>query len=172
MRTIADDQFSDQLLDRLRQVRKIKESASRERTKGQQVERNFECVSEERADLLGGEMPWRFRIFTRRLVAFNDQGYSAGLVLLLPDRELVLCRYNGKGHYHTNQLERDQAGPGSHIHITTHRYIVGGKKPDGYAMATNRYNTLEGALYCLVTDCNVGGILSEPGSPYTPPLFT
>ena len=53
MRTIADDQFSDQLLDRLRRVRKVRESASRERTKGQQVERNFECVSEEPADLLG-----------------------------------------------------------------------------------------------------------------------
>lgn len=171
MRALSDSQFSDEVLDGLRSMPKVRTSATRERTKGLQLERNFECESADLSDLLGGGMPWRFRLFTRRLVAFNDAQYSAGLVLLLPDRELVLCRYNGKGHYHTNQLERTQAGPGAHIHLTTHRYIASGRKPDGFAIATDRYNSLDGALFCLVEDCSIQGILSEPGTPYTTPLF-
>jgi len=35
------------------------------------------------------------------------------------------------------------------------------KKVEGYATATDRYKTLEGALYCMIEDCNIEGISSR-----------
>jgi hypothetical protein len=38
-------------------------------------------------------------------------------------------------------------------------------------MATDRYNTVEGALHCLVTDCKISGISTTPDNMSQTKLF-
>ena len=64
-----------------------------------------------------------------------------------------LRRYNGQ-HPHRNRIEGDQFY-GFHIHEITERYQLSGHKGDSYAQATERYATLEGAVECLIQDCNI-----------------
>jgi hypothetical protein len=61
-------------------------------------------------------------------------------------------------HDHPNYLEKVKLGYTCHIHIATERYIKANRKAEGFAEATNRYNTVEGALHCLVTDCKISEI--------------
>lgn len=67
-------------------------------------------------------------------------------------------RYNGPNHDHPNHLEKVRLGYTCHIHIATEKYIKANRKAEGFAEATKLYNTVEGALHCLVTDCKISGI--------------
>ncbi len=42
---------------------------------------------------------------------------------------------------------------------------MAGKKIDSHAEETPRYRTLEGALACLIEDCNVRGLTAESDQP-------
>ncbi len=42
------------------------------------------------------------------------------------------------------------------------KYIKSNRKAEGFAETTERYRTLEGALHCLITDCNISGIQTSP----------
>ena len=64
-----------------------------------------------------------------------------------------LRRYNGKTNPHRNRIERNEVS-GFHIHEATERYQERGQKEDAYAVETNRYIDVEGALACLITDAN------------------
>jgi len=76
-----------------------------------------------------------------------------------------LRRYNGK-HRHTNTIERHPLYD-FHIHTATERYQkLGGMKEDSYAEVTDRYQTLDTAIQCLLDDC---GFISPLGES---PLFT
>jgi len=74
----------------------------------------------------------------------------------------VGLRYNGPGHKHKNQLEGDILEYKSHIHTASEKYVKANRKAEGFAQETNRYNSLKGALHCLVTDCKISGIRTEP----------
>jgi hypothetical protein len=84
---------------------------------------------------------------------------------------LTLKRYNGPSHNHRNVLEKQQLGKNCHIHIATEKYIKSNRKPEGFAEVTARYNTLEGALHCLVTDCKIKGINTTPDNASQTKLF-
>lgn len=109
----------------------------------------------------------RFEIYLRqnnRDGMSND--FSCGINWLSPSGEtLILQRYNGSSHYHPNHLEGETLDETFDVHTATERYIRANRKPDGYAAATEKYNTLEGALHCLVSDCNVAGIPTRPDEP-------
>jgi hypothetical protein len=77
---------------------------------------------------------------------------------------LTLCRYNGANHAHRNHIERNKLVNVAHIHSATERYILAGKHPDGYAEATERYSTVDGAFRCVLVDCNITGILPDGDS--------
>ncbi|MCY4661719.1 MAG: hypothetical protein OXF93_18215 [Acidobacteria bacterium] len=64
-----------------------------------------------------------------------------------------LRRYNGRSHQHTNQIE-DEVFYDFHIHFATERYQELGAREDAYALPTDRYTTLRGALDCLFEDAN------------------
>ena len=66
---------------------------------------------------------------------------------------------------HHNRLEDEWIAAKCHIHTTTQRYIQAGFKPEGYASTTDRYRTLAGALHCLVNDCRISGLTTEPDQP-------
>jgi len=61
-----------------------------------------------------------------------------------------------------NHLEKEKLGFTCHIHFTTEKYMKANRKPEGYAQATNRYKTIDGALHCLITDCKISGLNTHP----------
>ena len=68
---------------------------------------------------------------------------------------LTLARYNGSSHEHGNIAYRP------HIHHATEEAIAAGKKPEAEAEETNRFNTIEGALACLIFDFNLEGFRAQ-----------
>jgi hypothetical protein len=67
---------------------------------------------------------------------------------------LNMKRYCGKYHQHTNKIEGTELPIDFHIHTITHRYQKSSFENDTFAEITNRYNDLNGALNCLLKDCN------------------
>ena len=53
----------------------------------------------------------------------------------------------------------------SHIHRATAEALAAGKKIDSHAEETDRYNTLDGALACLIEDCDVRGLTAQHDEP-------
>jgi len=84
----------------------------------------------------------------------NPLAFSVILVYKMPgsNRLIRLRRYNGRGHQHTNQLER-QTFYGCHVHIATERYQALGMREDAYAEPTSRFADLESAVRCLLEEC-------------------
>ncbi len=90
-----------------------------------------------------------------------EDDFSCGISWVSPSGEvLTLKRYNGPNHDHPNHLEKTRVGYNCHIHIATEKYIKANKKAEGFAEATKRYNSLDGALHCLITDCKISGSIS------------
>lgn len=114
-----------------------------------------------------------FEIYKRQNMRVGmEDDYSCGIGWLAPNGEtLTLKRYNGPNHDHPNQLEKIKLGYGCHIHFATEKYIKSNRKAEGFAEKTDRYNTLDGALHCLVTDCNIIGINTKPDGQQEPKLF-
>lgn len=84
---------------------------------------------------------------------YDLEHFSCGLVCIKPDgQKLSLLRYNGSNHPHGDILYA------CHIHKATERAIREGKKPDSYAEQTDRYHSLDGALFCLCEDANISGL--------------
>ena len=83
------------------------------------------------------------------------QDFSCGLALIKKGGGIVsLVRYNGSSHVH-GEIHYDY-----HIHYATANAVESGRKIDSYALPTNRYRTLDGALACLIEDYHVSGISS------------
>lgn len=95
-----------------------------------------------------------------------EDDFSCGLSLVLASGEpFTLVRYNGPSHNHRNKLEKRQLGFVSHIHQAKIEYLEKTGKADGYAEKTNRYTSLEGALHCILEDCNISGLKANPDLP-------
>jgi hypothetical protein len=89
-----------------------------------------------------------------RRSAINMLDFSVILGFQLPHLHTVfrLRRYNGKSHRHTNAIEKETFYD-FHFHIATERYQRPGYREDTFAQVTERYQTLEGAIQCLLEDC-------------------
>lgn len=100
-----------------------------------------------------------------------EDDFSCGISWIAPNGEtLTLKRYNGPNHNHTNHLEKELLGYENHMHIATEKYIKASRKAEGFAEKTDRYKTVDGALHCLITDCNISGIKTSPDN-MGPKLF-
>ena len=107
----------------------------------------------------------RFRLFVRQNKTVLDD-FSCGLQWLPAGGEsLILARYNGSSHNHPNRIEGTCVDHASHVHKTTERYIRANLKPEGFAEATNAYQTRNGALNRLVSDCNIAGLETQADHP-------
>lgn len=114
-----------------------------------------------------------FEIYTRQNKRDGmEDDFSCGISWLAPNGEtLTLKRYNGPSHPHTNHLEKDKLDKACHIHLATEKYIKANRKAEGFAEETERYKTLDGALHCLVNDCNVSGIQTSQDTTSQTKLF-
>ncbi len=129
----------------------------REKTKPGHSQRTYRVRATDGSDIT-------FELFVRQNTAVGmEDDFSAGLNLIAPNGDtLILCRYNGASHWHPNHLEGTRVERGCHIHLATERYVRAGKKAEGFAEATDRYTTVQGALHCLCRDRNITGIRTQP----------
>lgn len=151
--------ITDELIEKLLNTKKVVENPKARKKRGLGNERVNYTLSDEEGN--------RFKLYLRQ--NYNrgmEDAFSCGLSYVLPSGETFnLIRYNGPSHDHPNKLERERLGYVAHIHKSTKRYLDETGKADGYAEATNRFSTLEGALYCLLNDCNITGITANPDQP-------
>ena len=114
-----------------------------------------------------------FELYTRRNLREGvEDDFSCGLSWISPNGEsFTLKRYNGSSHKHKNHLEGNVLDNKPHIHCASEKYIRENRKADGFAEETNRYNSLLGALHCLVTDCNISGLETYPDNSNQIKLF-
>lgn len=102
---------------------------------------------------VAGEHGSDFRIVVRQGV-FNVLDFSVILAYRPQARPRLfrLRRYNGKSHEHRNRIEGDRFYD-FHMHTATERYQLRGMDEDSYALPTDRYGDLTGAMAALVADC-------------------
>lgn len=113
----------------------------------------------------------KFRLFVRSSISDPAANFSAGLVFIDTSRyiDLVLRRYNGPSHPHTNRLEGEPEFWDFHIHLATERYQASRHyKNEHYAVVTRRFGNVEGALRCLLDDCGFVPHPHEPASLFDP----
>ena len=105
-----------------------------------------------------------FQLSTRRNIETGmEDDYSCGLSRITPHGEsLALCRYHGPSHVHLNSLEGKRLNLVCHIHRATKKYCDGGQKAEGVDFETTRYHSLQEALHCLVQDCCIEGLKTDP----------
>ncbi len=110
----------------------------------------------------GGDEQSIFDIYQRQNIQ-DDADFSCGIVYVALDgSRLTLACYNGPGHEHGRILYRP------HIHRATAKAIASGRKPEREAEETDRYQTLEGALACLLEDFSIVGLRTEHDQPRLP----
>ena len=114
-------------------------------------QRNFQASS-------GQDDEARFSVYQRQNLN-DDSDFSCGISYLPPGApSLTLARYNGPSHPHHDISYRP------HIHRASERAIAAGKKPESEAEETSRFETLEGALACLMEDFNLTGLKARTDS--------
>ena len=104
-------------------------------------------------DLIGDEGN-HFQLIVRQN-QINVFDFSIILAVRIPQSNQVfrLRRCNGRSHEHRNRIEKEKF-LGFHIHMATMRYQLLGAKEDSYAELTDRYGSRDGAISCLMQDCN------------------
>jgi hypothetical protein len=130
--------------------------------------RNIADANHERRDYVveSADGAERFKLFVRQNKTITED-FSCGLQWLPAGGEsLILARYNGPSHEHPNKLEGTKMSFACHIHEATERYLQANLKPEGFAVAeAAKYQTCDGALHQLVTDCNIGGLETRADHP-------
>ena len=147
------DSLTDTDLDHFRTEPKHKVSGTRLKNKPNQVflEQQFELVSVADSERM-------YRLYRRHHPEI-DGVFSVGLAVCIGADWLTICRYNGSYHPHRNHIERNRLVNVCHIHLATQRYILQAAHPDGYAEATDKYESIDSALRCMLVDCNITGVL-------------
>lgn len=153
------DFLTDSEIDRLVQERKPLPEDYAKRMALRQKRGHSEAELEVR-----GEDGSEFRIVVRRS-HFNRLDFSVILAYRVPGSNQIfrLRRYNGRSHEHTNPQEGETFYD-FHIHMATERYQRTGNREDTYAVTTERYADIDGALACLIADCHCVAPPPGPGT--------
>ncbi len=94
----------------------------------------------------------RFLVYQRQNLE-DQQDFSCGISYLPRGAQpLTLARYNGPSHEHGDIAYRP------HIHRASAKMIATGRKAESDATDTDRFETVVGALACLMEDFHVSGV--------------
>lgn len=149
--TILTDTEIDKLLN---MPKRVENPGAKARAVNKHIQRDY-CV-------VSGDGKYVFALFVRQSTALPES-FSAGLRWLPKSGEdVMLIRFNGPSHPHANAIEGERFEFVCHIHQATERYLAAGKKDEGFALPTQDYKTLDGALYNLVKRCNISGLMTQP----------
>lgn len=156
----------DKIADLLNCPKRLTNPQARSKNKEGHEQINYKVTSTD-----GSEH--QFEVYKRQnLREEMTEDFSCGISWIAPSGEIMtLKRYNGPNHNHPNYLEKVRLGYTCHIHIASEKYIKANRKAEGFAEATKRYNTVEGALHCLVTDCRISGIQTSSDNSSQTKLF-
>lgn len=148
--------ITDRLIEKLLKSPKVVENPKARKKRDSGNERVTYILSDEEGN--------SFNLYLRQNYKKGmEDDFSCGLSWILPSGEtFTLIRYNGPSHNHTNKLEGKKLGFVPHIHKASKRYLDETTKADGCAEATDRFHTLDGALHCLMSDCNITGLSANP----------
>jgi len=151
--------ITDELIEHLLKTSKTVENPKARKKKDSGHERVTYILSDTEGN--------RFNLYLRQNYKTGmEDAFSCGLSYILPSGEaFTLIRYNGPSHNHPNKLENEKLGYVCHIHKSGKRYLEETGRADGYAEATTRYSTLQGALSCLLEDCNISGLTANSDQP-------
>ena len=112
-------------------------------------QRSFQAAGEDQAEE-------RFLVYQRQNLD-DASDFSCGIAYLPRGAPLLtLARYNGPSHEHGDIVYR------THIHRASEEAIAAGRKAESEAAETDRFESLEGALACLMEDFNVSGLRTRP----------
>lgn len=87
-----------------------------------------------------------------------DNPFNFSVILIYKDsnkNDRTILRLNGNHGRHRNRLEKITI-QGPHIHYMTERYQERTTHPDGYAVETQKYDDLGGAIDLLMEVANIG----------------
>lgn len=144
--------YNDEILAELRSMKQQTEgrwSRWLEEPKGEPVHRQQPFKI--KAAITNGQ-EFRFEIYERQSLR-DESDSSCGITYVSFDgSRLTLARYNGPSHEHGDISFQP------HIHLTTGKSIMVGKKPENEAKQTDRFKTLADALACMVEDFSIAGI--------------
>ena len=100
-----------------------------------------------------------FQVYQRQNLD-DENDFSWGISYLPGGASpLTLARYNGPSHQHGDIAWRP------HIHRAMESAIIAGKRAESTAEETDRYDSLAGALACLLEDFRVKGIVAVHDQP-------
>lgn len=104
---------------------------------------------------LVGDNGSRFTLVIRQS-KINVLDFSVILFYTLPSSNVPfrLMRCNGKSHRHRNKLENFRLSRNFHIHKATERYQRANFKEEDYAVETDKYADLNGAVRHMLRECN------------------
>lgn len=155
---MASEILTDAQINSLMEMpKRIENPGAKTRTEGKHTRRDFRVKS--------NDGKHEFSLFVRQSALLPDS-FSTGLRWLSQSGEaLMLIRFNGPSHPHSNSLEGERFEFERHIHQATERYLAAGKKDEGYAEVTKEYKTINGALHCLIKRCNIAGLPTQADEP-------
>lgn len=143
--------ITDEIVNMLLKCPKtIKNVKAKKTQKAKHSEKNYDVYSDDGA--------YSFTLITRQSLMIRES-FSCGLLWhAASGQKIMLTRYNGSDHPHTNPIEDGYFESSCHIHKATERYIGLGRKPELYAEPSSRYKNLEEAFRCLIEDCKISGL--------------
>lgn len=116
------------------------------------VERKFRQLN---VELIGIDGVDSFSLYMRQN-ELHENDFSCGISLIKQgENNLTLARYNGSSHIHVNKLDGQRFEFECHIHEANPACLKLAKKIEDYAIATQRYTNLAGAIKCLLSDYNI-----------------
>ena len=95
-----------------------------------------------------------YLILRKNILNPFDFSVIMATLTLTSNKLFRLRRYNGNSHKHTNKIEGETFHD-FHIHYATERYQkLEYAREDSYAKPTNQYSDYQGAISCLIDECN------------------
>lgn len=147
-------EMNDEEIKRLIELEKVYNGGSI-KWKSQRRSTRCDCI------IHSSEIDGYFILYARQNEIDVDN-YSCGIKLVSSGKDdITLLRCNGSGHAHTNTIEREDIDFECHIHIATERYAKSGYKIDHFAVKTDNYNNLQGAIEHLILRCNIKGLTTS-----------
>lgn len=109
-------------------------------------------------DVFSDDLCHSFKLYLRQNL-INPDSFSCGIRLeKLGQEPMTLMRCNGSDHPHGNPIEGDVFAKKCHIHTASERYFSIRRKLEHYAVPTQEYVDMMGAVACLLTRCNIKGL--------------
>ena len=119
-------------------------------------------------ELCSNDEEYRFKLYMRQST-LDDDNFSCGLSYLESnENDITLARYNGSSHVHVNKCDGQRFDFECHIHEANEESLKVSKKIENFAIKTNRYTNLSGAIQCVlkdfnIIDINIGQLIKQGG---------